>query len=61
VTSASLVYHISRQKGTGQILVCAPSNVAVDHLTECINLTGLKVVRLTAKSREGIVFLMSLF
>ncbi|KAI8607141.1 AAA domain-containing protein [Chytriomyces sp. MP71] len=36
----------------GQILVCAPSNVAVDQLTEKIHMTGLKVVRMTAKSRE---------
>jgi chaperonin cofactor prefoldin len=36
----------------GQVLVCAPSNVAVDQLTEKIHATGLKVVRLCAKSRE---------
>ena len=45
----------------GQVLVRAPSNVAVDQLTEKIHATGLKVVRLTAKSREalesGIAFL----
>lgn len=39
----------------GQVLVCAPSNVAVDQLTEKIHMTGLKVVRLTAKSREALV------
>lgn len=38
----------------GQVLVCAPSNVAVDHLTEKIHATGLRVVRLTAKSREAL-------
>ena len=38
----------------GQVLVCAPSNVAVDQLTEKIHATGLKVVRLTAKSREAL-------
>lgn len=38
----------------GQTLVCAPSNVAVDQLTEKIHATGLKVVRLTAKSREAL-------
>jgi len=27
----------------GQVLVCAPSNIAVDQLTEKINATGLKV------------------
>jgi regulator of nonsense transcripts 1 len=38
----------------GQVLVCAPSNVAVDQLTEKINATRLKVVRMTAKSREAL-------
>ena len=38
----------------GQVLVCAPSNVAVDQLTEKIHATSLKVVRLTAKSREAL-------
>lgn len=37
-----------------QILVCAPSNIAVDQLTEKIHRTNLKVVRLCAKSREAI-------
>jgi regulator of nonsense transcripts 1 len=36
------------------VLVCAPSNVAVDHLTQKIHESGLKVVRLAAKSREAI-------
>lgn len=49
VTSATIVYHFAKQ---GKVLVCAPSNVAVDQLTEKIHLTGLRVVRLTAKSRE---------
>lgn len=58
LTSASIVYHLcmsNRVKGTGrgQVLVCAPSNVAVDQLTEKISKTGLKVVRLAAKSREA--------
>ena len=34
--------------------MCAPSNIAVDQLTEKIHKTGLKVVRLCAKSREAI-------
>jgi regulator of nonsense transcripts 1 len=51
VTSATLVYYFSKMNA-GKALVCAPSNVAVDHLTERIHQTGLKVVRLTAKSRE---------
>ncbi|KAG0018355.1 ATP-dependent helicase NAM7 [Entomortierella chlamydospora] len=53
VTSASLVYHLAKMN-MGQVLVCAPSNVAVDQLTEKINATRLKVVRMTAKSREAL-------
>ncbi|KAK9458522.1 P-loop containing nucleoside triphosphate hydrolase protein [Lipomyces oligophaga] len=53
VTSATIVYHLAKMN-LGQILVCAPSNVAVDQLTEKIHRTGLKVVRLTAKSREDV-------
>ena len=34
--------------------MCAPSNIAVDQLTEKIHRTKLKVVRLCAKSREAI-------
>ena len=51
VTSAMIVYHLAKS-GQGQVLVSAPSNVAVDQLAEKIDLTGLKVVRLCAKSRE---------
>jgi regulator of nonsense transcripts 1 len=40
--------------GQGQVLVTAPSNVAVDHLAEKIHKTGLKVVRLCSKSREAL-------
>lgn len=53
VTSATIVYHLAKLNG-GQVLVCAPSNVAVDQLCEKIHKTGLKVVRLTAKSREDV-------
>ncbi|CAA6673842.1 unnamed protein product [Spirodela intermedia] len=53
VTSAAIVYHMAKQ-GQGQVLVCAPSNVAVDQLSEKISSTGLKVVRLCAKSREAV-------
>ncbi|KAJ3297740.1 ATP-dependent helicase NAM7 [Borealophlyctis nickersoniae] len=52
VTSATVVYHLAKMN-QGQVLVVAPSNVAVDQLTEKIHTTGLKVVRMTAKSREG--------
>ena len=38
----------------GKVLVCAPSNIAVDQLTDKINGTGLKVVRLCARSRESV-------
>ena len=53
VTSATIVYQLVKQHG-GPILVCAPSNTAVDQLTEKVERTGLKVVRLCAKSREAI-------
>lgn len=53
VTSATIVYHLAQQSQS-QVLVCAPSNVAVDQLTEKIHTTGLKVVRLSAKSREAV-------
>lgn len=53
VTSATIVYQLVKQSG-GPVLVCAPSNIAVDQLTEKIHKTGLKVVRLCAKSREAI-------
>ena len=53
VTSASIVYHLAKQN-QGQTLVCAPSNVAVDQLTEKIHKTGLRVVRFCAKSRERV-------
>ncbi|KAJ1910637.1 ATP-dependent RNA helicase [Tieghemiomyces parasiticus] len=54
VTSATVVYHLSRLSEGGRVLVCAPSNVAVDHLAEKIDLTGLRVVRVMAKSREDL-------
>lgn len=53
VTSATIVYHLAKMN-PGQVLVCAPSNVAVDQLTEKIHKTGLRVVRITAKSREAL-------
>lgn len=42
VTSATVVYHLVKQNG-GPVLVCAPSNTAVDQLTEKIHKTNLKV------------------
>lgn len=53
VTSATIVYHLSKLSKE-KILVCAPSNVAVDHLAAKLSATGLRVVRLTAKSREDV-------
>ena len=53
VTSASIVYHLAKQN-MGQVLVVAPSNVAVDQLCEKIHMSGLKVVRMSAKSREAV-------
>lgn len=53
VTSATVIYHLAKVNG-GQVLVCAPSNVAVDQLCERIHRTGLKTVRVTAKSREDV-------
>jgi len=53
VTSAAVVYHLVNQSA-GQVLVVAPSNIAVDQLCHKIHQTGLKVVRLCAKSRERI-------
>ena len=53
VTSATIIYHLAKING-GPVLVCAPSNVAVDQLCERIHRTGLRTVRLTAKSREDV-------
>ncbi len=51
VTSATIVYHMSKIN-RAQVLVCAPSNVAVDQLTEKIHLTGLRVCFLTSFTIE---------
>lgn len=56
VTSAAIVYALasmSKSNSSGPILVVAPSNVAVDHLTEKIHCTGLRTVRIAAKCRES--------
>ncbi|CAL8104829.1 unnamed protein product [Calicophoron daubneyi] len=53
VTSATIVYHLN-QIHQKKVLVVAPSNTAVDQLCEKINRTGLKVVRLCARSREAL-------
>ena len=61
VTSATIVYHLATLNMHGKapskgpkVLVCAPSNIAVDALTHKIDQTGLRVVRVCAKSREDI-------
>lgn len=54
VTSAAIVYHLANMYGKG-ILVTAPSNVAVNQLTEKIAQTGLQTVRITARSKEALV------
>ena len=62
VTSATLVFLMVRQnliqeKRDGvkrQILVAAPSNVAVDQLVEKLHKAGLNVVRLASKAREEV-------
>ena len=46
VTGATIVYHLANM-GQGQVLVAAPSNVAVDHLTEKIH----KTVQYSARGR----------
>ncbi|KAA6394916.1 MAG: putative regulator of nonsense transcripts 1 [Streblomastix strix] len=54
VVSATIVYHWVKMR-QGQILVCAPSDVAADNLTEKIATVGLNVVRFEARSRETIL------
>ncbi|CCH41224.1 ATP-dependent helicase NAM7 [Wickerhamomyces ciferrii] len=53
VTSATIIHHLTNLN-KDRILVCAPSNVAVDHLASKLDQLGLKVIRLTAKSREDV-------
>ena len=52
-TLASIVYHLV-EMNPGPILVCTPSNIAVDQLTEKTHVAGLKVVRITTKSRKAL-------
>lgn len=57
ITSSSIVFQLAMNNRSGKqkntkIMVCAPSNIVVDHLAETINKTGVKVVRLCSKSRE---------
>ncbi|KAH9599232.1 DNA2/NAM7 helicase [Trypanosoma melophagium] len=47
VTIVKHLHHIVRE----QILVCAPSNIAVDHLAERLSMNGLKITRLQPRYR----------
>jgi regulator of nonsense transcripts 1 len=53
VTSVSIIDYLAKMKPS-QVLVCAPSNVTIDQLTDNIHATGFKVVRLTAKSHRAL-------
>lgn len=52
--STAIVYHMCKLNKE-QVLVCAPSNVAVDQLAERLDMTGLNVLRLCARSRESVL------
>lgn len=53
-TSGTIVYHLNKMYPKKKMLVCAPSNVAVDHLTSKLSQLGLNVVRLLARSRGDV-------
>lgn len=53
MTSATLIYHLVQQTHS-QVLVCAPSNIAVDQLADKLDRTGLRVIRFCAKGRETV-------
>ena len=52
-TIASYVYNRAQQHD-GKILVCGPSNVVVEHLTQYIARTGVKVVRLMGRQFDDV-------
>ncbi|GAM24375.1 hypothetical protein SAMD00019534_075500 [Acytostelium subglobosum LB1] len=56
VVSSFLVHHFVTQviKKNEKVLVCAPSNVAIDQLAGKLHSIGLKVVRLCSKLREEV-------
>lgn len=51
VTSATIIYQLVKLQAW-PVLVCAPSNTAVDQLCEKVHKTELKGVRVSAESRE---------
>ena len=53
MVSATIIYHIVKSYKP-RVLVCAPSNIAVDNLTLRLHRLGLCVVRLVARSRESV-------
>ena len=53
VTSATLVCHMTKQPNMGQVLVAAPSNVAVYQLTEKIAATCVGVKQIKNKGECG--------
>lgn len=52
VTASAIVYHLSKMRDC-HILVCAPLNVAVDHITRKLQDLNLPVVRVYSKKLEG--------
>lgn len=53
VVSTSIVYHLY-QLYKEPVLVCAPSNIAVDQLAARLEKTGLKVLRVVSQYRESV-------
>ncbi len=60
VLSASIIYYLVKVAQTVQknsyakIMVCAPSNIAIDHLTSYLKRTGVKVLQVCSRVREKI-------
>lgn len=52
VTASAIVYHLSQMRDS-KILVCAPLNVAVNHITRKLRDLDLAVVRVYSKKLEG--------